>query len=441
MLKKMFFITATAILLCGLAAVPRTMMVLEIGTGTWCQYCPGAAMGANDMVSAGKKVAVIKNHNGDTFANTYSNARNSYYGITGYPTSFFDGLNAYVGGSNTVSLYPVYNTRYNSRINVPSNYTLTATGSQTGNTVNVTVTATRIDPDTQSNIRLHGVVTQSNIQHNWQGQTHLEFVTRLMAPNEAGTVLDFSSTGTQNINLVFNLNSAWNPADLEYVFFLQNNSTKEILQGIKYNIQALQNLNPVSVSAFNLGDVNVDEIISRDFVINNWWPFDMAGEISVDNSAFYIQPNTRDPFNIPFMSNASYTLYFVPFEPGLLEATLTVTTNNPAYPLINIPITANVLGTSVDENAVVPLARISAVYPNPFRNSATIEYHLQKNAETKISVYNVKGELVKTVNAGNQAAGLHKLDLDAANLASGVYYCRLLVNDKLSAAKKVSIIR
>ncbi len=51
------------------------MVILEIGTGTWCQYCPGASMGAHDLLTNGQLVGVIKNHNGDSFTNSYSNAQ------------------------------------------------------------------------------------------------------------------------------------------------------------------------------------------------------------------------------------------------------------------------------------------------------------------------------------------------------------------------------
>jgi hypothetical protein len=60
-------------------AVQRNMVILEIATGTWCQYCPGAANGADQLITNGCAVAVIENHNGDAFANSFSNARNNYY--------------------------------------------------------------------------------------------------------------------------------------------------------------------------------------------------------------------------------------------------------------------------------------------------------------------------------------------------------------------------
>ena len=104
--------------------VDRNKVVVEIGTGTWCTYCPGAAMGADDLVANGHPVAIIENHNGDNFANTYSNARNSYYGITGYPTAFFDGIYSVVGGSHSNSMYNSYLPYVNNRSNVPSSFIL-----------------------------------------------------------------------------------------------------------------------------------------------------------------------------------------------------------------------------------------------------------------------------------------------------------------------------
>ena len=47
--------------------ISRDNVLLEIGTGTWCVYCPGSAMGADDLVANGHDVVVIENHNGDSF--------------------------------------------------------------------------------------------------------------------------------------------------------------------------------------------------------------------------------------------------------------------------------------------------------------------------------------------------------------------------------------
>ena len=112
-MKKFLFVVSLvfAISIVFGQQVDRDKVIVEIGTGTWCTYCPGAAMGADDLVANGHPVAIIENHNGDSYANQYSNARNSYYGISGYPTAFFDGGNSVVGGSHSSSMYSRYSLR------------------------------------------------------------------------------------------------------------------------------------------------------------------------------------------------------------------------------------------------------------------------------------------------------------------------------------------
>jgi hypothetical protein len=227
------FLFAAACLGMFAQQVPRDKVCVEIGTGTWCQYCPGAAMGADDMIANGLQVAIMENHNGDAFANVYSNARNSYYGISGYPTAKFDGVLTYVGGSNTQSMYNNYLPKYNQRIVIPCNFTLAITGSASGNNYSVTITASKVAAYTGTNLVAHLSLTQSNIIYSWQGQTHLNFVNRLMVPSATGTALDFSSQSTQMINLNFTKDAAWPLADCELVVFIQDNSSKEVLQCIK----------------------------------------------------------------------------------------------------------------------------------------------------------------------------------------------------------------
>jgi PKD repeat protein len=213
--------------------VPRDMVVVEIGTGTWCPYCPGAAMGADDLLANGKFVAVIENHNGDTYANQYSNARNTYYNITGFPTAVFDGLMSVVGGNHTTSMYPQYLTRYNTRIAKLASLTLEMEVTHNGLDYTAVITATKVDDITPTDLKLMFAVTQSNIQQNWQGQTHLEHVNRLMVPDQNGTAIDFSSGNVQVVTLNWTMNAAWPIEDCEFIPFIQGKSGKEVFNAIK----------------------------------------------------------------------------------------------------------------------------------------------------------------------------------------------------------------
>jgi hypothetical protein len=188
--------------------IPREMVLLEIGTGTWCVYCPGAAMGADDLIANNHPVAVIENHNGDPFANQYSNARNSFYGISGYPTAYFDGQNPHVGGSASQSLYPQYVAKVNARLAVPTSFKVDIFGTNTGSQYNIKVRVQKVAAYT-GNLVVHLALTESEIAYNWQNQNHLNFVNRLMVPNQNGTPLTIDVGQTVDIDLTFTFNNSW----------------------------------------------------------------------------------------------------------------------------------------------------------------------------------------------------------------------------------------
>jgi PKD repeat protein len=227
--------------------VPRQKVVFEIATGTWCVYCPGAAMGAADLISNRHDVAIIKYHSGDSYNNSYSTARISYYGVTGYPTTKIDGVLSHVGGSASTSLYPQFLGYYNQRINVPSPFTVAIYGENTGGlNYEAQVVVTKTDTYTASNLVLHFAVTETNIPQNWFNQTHVKDVLRLMAPNQNGTPLDFSATDEIVVDLNFTLNASWVAGNMSVIAFVQDVPTKTIFQA---EIVELGELQPSSLNS------------------------------------------------------------------------------------------------------------------------------------------------------------------------------------------------
>lgn len=221
--------------------VPRQMVVLEIGTGTWCQYCPGAAMGADDLIANGYNVAVVENHNGDSYANAGSDARNSYYNITGFPTAKFDGTLTYEGGNHTQSLYTTYVPMVNQRNAVLSSFTVDIKGTHTGDTYTITVVINKVAAYTGAGpLKLQLALTESELAVSWQGQTELNYVNRVMVPDYNGSDVSFTSGNMQIYSLTFTKDASWVADHCELVAFLQDNSTKEILQGNKVSLTALQ---------------------------------------------------------------------------------------------------------------------------------------------------------------------------------------------------------
>lgn len=79
-------------------------------------------------------------------------------------------------------------------------------------------------------------------------------------------------------------------------------------------------------------------------------------------------------------------------------------------------------------------------YPNPFNPSTTIRFSLPQTAKINLNLYNLLGELVKTLAEGTYEAGYHKVDFDASALASGVYLYRI-ESESFTQQKKMILLR
>jgi hypothetical protein len=66
-------------------------------------------------------------------------------------------------------------------------------------------------------------------------------------------------------------------------------------------------------------------------------------------------------------------------------------------------------------------------YPNPFNPSTTIQYELPVDSKVSVVIYNTLGEQVVTLVNQAQSAGVYKVNFNADNLTSGIYFYRLHV--------------
>jgi PKD repeat protein len=63
--------------------------------------------------------------------------------------------------------------------------------------------------------------------------------------------------------------------------------------------------------------------------------------------------------------------------------------------------------------------------PNPFGDQFRIEYGLAEATPVQLALFDGQGRLVRVLHNGNQASGDHALQVDAADLAKGIYLLRL----------------
>ena len=80
---------------------------------------------------------------------------------------------------------------------------------------------------------------------------------------------------------------------------------------------------------------------------------------------------------------------------------------------------------------------LSQNYPNPFNPTTTISWQAPVSGKHTIKVYDVVGNEIATLLDKVMEAGYHSLEFNAANFASGVYYCRLQADNNVQLIKMI----
>jgi photosystem II stability/assembly factor-like uncharacterized protein len=84
----------------------------------------------------------------------------------------------------------------------------------------------------------------------------------------------------------------------------------------------------------------------------------------------------------------------------------------------------------VEDNPRVPVVfSLEQNFPNPFNPQTTISYTLEEDGHVNLSVYNIQGQWVATIQDGWKKRGKHQVGLSGKNLSSGVYFYRIHVKD------------
>ncbi|MEO8513383.1 MAG: alkaline phosphatase PhoX [Ignavibacteria bacterium] len=79
-------------------------------------------------------------------------------------------------------------------------------------------------------------------------------------------------------------------------------------------------------------------------------------------------------------------------------------------------------------------------YPNPFNPSTTIKFAVPKDGDVKIKVYDVKGQLVKTLVNQRIIVGNYSVDFNASDLSSGIYFYTL-ETPEFKETKKMVLVK
>lgn len=216
-------------------------VLVEVGTATWSSACANEAQIIEQMKADGYKISVINYHLNDPFSNMYANQRAGYYQIQNIPYPIIGGQAIDAGD------YETYVSAYDQSYNTASSFTITATGEFLEDTLYLELGVFKVADYESDSISLILALSESEIDYEWQGMTNLNHVERAMSPSALGIPLDFSESNHLEIEAQFLFEGDWNPENMDLVSFIQNDTTKDILQCHSENVTAFA---PLPVHAF-----------------------------------------------------------------------------------------------------------------------------------------------------------------------------------------------
>nr|NQU91135.1 carboxypeptidase regulatory-like domain-containing protein [Bacteroidota bacterium] len=255
--------------------VQVNLVVIEEATGTWCGPCGQVAPLLDQLYDEGYPISIIAYHATDDYENSYSIARNGYYGVIAYPTLTFNGQDQ------------CHNESYDVILNYVEEYmddeTLVTLGftdmaqNISNNTITGKVAIENLGPINSDHMRLQVALVENHIPEQWQGLSELNFVERTMFPDEHGTSIDLTTITTEEIEIEVPLDDILELENCQIVAFVQDNFTKKIHNGLIYECSTLvgvdeniaaENINVFPNPANNKVMISASEEITKIQLIN-----------------------------------------------------------------------------------------------------------------------------------------------------------------------------
>ncbi|MDD4309623.1 MAG: choice-of-anchor D domain-containing protein [Candidatus Cloacimonetes bacterium] len=99
-------------------------------------------------------------------------------------------------------------------------------------------------------------------------------------------------------------------------------------------------------------------------------------------------------------------------------------------------------GNSEYDIPAVAITTLKSIYPNPFNPQTTISYSVKEPCPIAIEIFNLKGQMVKSLVHESKSAGEHTVLWDSKDesgkmVGSGIYFCRLSYNGTSVSRKMI----
>ncbi|MCP4633728.1 MAG: T9SS type A sorting domain-containing protein, partial [candidate division Zixibacteria bacterium] len=93
-----------------------------------------------------------------------------------------------------------------------------------------------------------------------------------------------------------------------------------------------------------------------------------------------------------------------------------------------------------DENFVPETFSLIGNNPNPFNSITSVKFKMGSPGDVELRIYNLKGQLLETINTRYAAPGTHSITWDASEYSSGIYFYKLTTNNK-TLTKRMTLLK
>ena len=226
-------------------AAPRRVL-FEQGTEWGCVPCYQASATIHQIrTDFGNSLVSIKWHcwwpaGNDPWYwhnNSPQQARIQYYGVNGIPDIMIDGAGAGNSTPPDPFTYSQMANSINARLALTSPIAFSnQTGVVQGNSMNISFDLNVETPQAGSNFRLYVVATEEDIPNNNPNGEHNNYDVFRRSNANSGEIIDLSVAGVQHFSRSLPLDASYNIIGMHAVVFVQNGTTKEVLQADEFNI-------------------------------------------------------------------------------------------------------------------------------------------------------------------------------------------------------------
>ncbi|MFK7935848.1 MAG: T9SS type A sorting domain-containing protein [Saprospiraceae bacterium] len=218
----------------------------------------------------------------------------------------------------------------------------------------------------------------------------------------------------------FPLNS---PQEIDVCIFINNNDQEITSSLITIGCPKKP---PIVIDDFKpfalfIGATTTIEVISSSYVnrlVEGKDVFLLAG------GGIEMKSGVYEPLNAVFMAESGRSFAEIPQLTGMSAGALSIDEDS------------DVTTESEEEDNVRREISLKA-FPNPFNQATILEYQLRKSAMVEILLYDLQGQLLRTLVDTEQTAGIQQIDLVADDLTAGIYICSLEIDGRKTYLKIV----